>query len=176
MESFADRIKQTSKAGLYLTHGIDEGKFCWQYIQVDRLKAKIFEESIKQKAKVDARNFGEIVVSGWGQEPPELVKRKIEEQGAAYKADEDAELEAYYKSQSQVFFVTANADGRNCYYYVAVHGRMIEEFTRQLPEKNLNLASFGNIIESGWGMPTLTVQAYMKEKYGVITPQTEEAV
>ena len=53
---------------VYLVRGKNGGRPCWQYVlvkeKVEEFKAQIATGSI------DVTNFGEILYSGWGEDPP----------------------------------------------------------------------------------------------------------
>lgn len=174
-KTFIERFKQTEKSGIYLLNGRDQNKNCWYYVDVDKLKLSIFKAKVENKETINIDEFGKVIVSGWGVEPAQIVKNKIIEHGASYDAKGDAELAAYYKSKSDVFFLTAISEGKDCYYYVAVDGKLAEEFKRVCDNETPDFEDYGNIIESGWYFPSRTVIAYMKEKYGIDTPELQDA-
>lgn len=173
--SFVEQFLKTSQENIFLVKGKTDNKNCWHYVLVEPSLKRAFDLKIKAKQFIELSEYGKIIASGWGIEPPKIVKDKIEELGAYYDAENDIELASYYKSKSDVFFLTATSEGKECYYYVAVDGKLAEEFKRVCAEEAPDFADYGNIIESGWGFPSPTVIAYMKEKYGIETPEFENA-
>jgi len=173
--SFLQKFLQTSYQDIFLVKGKADNKNCWHYILVKPSLKKTFDLKIKARQFLELTDYGNVIASGWGAEPPKMVKDKVNELGASYDADSDEELAAYYKSKSDVFFLTATSEGKACYYYVAVDGKIAEEFKRVCSAETPDFADYGNIIESGWGFPSPTIIAYMKEKYSITTPELENA-
>ncbi len=64
---------------IYLSVGTYNSKYTWHYVDIDKLKLPIFLNDIKNKNKIDVAQYGKILFSGWGKEPPEDIKKKIEE-------------------------------------------------------------------------------------------------
>ena len=57
-----------------------KGKPVWHYVLLadDEETIKEFHEKIKQ-GSLDVINYGQVLKSGWGQEPPEETKKWIKE-------------------------------------------------------------------------------------------------
>jgi hypothetical protein len=62
---------------VYLVNGKDAGEDAWHYILVDKLKLPLFLAKIKQGA-LDIAEYGLVLHSGWGLEPPQHIKDTIE--------------------------------------------------------------------------------------------------
>ncbi len=82
--------KQTYSEALYIIRGKDQGCSAWHYILVPYDKINTLKEQ-KSELTIDITEFGCIVqylnragdvctASGWGEEPPEKLKKWIEEQ------------------------------------------------------------------------------------------------
>jgi hypothetical protein len=56
-----------------LVCGKDRGKPAWHYVLVEPGKVNIFKDKVAS-GTVDSAKFGEILLSGWGKDPPEDVK------------------------------------------------------------------------------------------------------
>jgi len=72
-------IQRVGKKGtIYLTSGFYNDRPNWNYVRVDSLKLPMFLRQIKTGI-IDVADYGEVLFSGWGKEPPEEIRRKIEE-------------------------------------------------------------------------------------------------
>jgi hypothetical protein len=58
---------------IFLVRGKDRGKPAWHYVLVEPGKVNIFKDKVAS-GTVDSAKFGEILLSGWGKDPPEDVK------------------------------------------------------------------------------------------------------
>lgn len=76
-ESFAARILKTKKSSLYLVHGTDQGKKAWYYVSVDPMKIPLFVKHPKGE-RIPLDEYGTVIESGWGEEPPEHIRKKYE--------------------------------------------------------------------------------------------------
>lgn len=77
MSLTTDRIKKKNKM-VYLIRGKEDGKPTWYYIELDKLKLPLLEKQ-QRKLGVDIAldTFGTVVECGWGEEPPEDVKKRM---------------------------------------------------------------------------------------------------
>ena len=71
------KISAIHKGNVYLIISPMGDNFSWYYLLLDGIKKPIFEEKIGKEA-FDLKDFGEILYSGWGQEPPVDIKQKIQ--------------------------------------------------------------------------------------------------
>ena len=74
--SFLEKIKSSRSELLYLVRGKDKGEKCWHYVMVDKFKLPLFKEKLKT-GSLDVADFGQILQSGWGENPPEDIVAKI---------------------------------------------------------------------------------------------------
>jgi hypothetical protein len=63
---------------IYLTKGRYNGVHTWHYVKVDALKQPLFQKAI-QSGNIDVTEYGEILFSGWGKEPPESISDQIKD-------------------------------------------------------------------------------------------------
>lgn len=69
--------QKKSKADLiYLVKGVDAGKAAWYYVLVERLKLQLFLKALNDDI-IHLENYGEILFSAYGEEPPEDVTNKL---------------------------------------------------------------------------------------------------
>ena len=81
--SFLDKVKSGRGSNLYLSRGRDQGRDAWFYVMVDPLKVTLFLKAYeKPGVMIDLEKYGKIIESGWGENPPEdVVKRITDEYG-----------------------------------------------------------------------------------------------
>jgi hypothetical protein len=79
---FVEAVKTSRSDLLYLIVAPDEVtmKKAWWYVQVEnKQKLPLFLERTKKQG-IKLTDYGTILYSGWGTEPPEDIKHKIKEQ------------------------------------------------------------------------------------------------
>ena len=77
--SNVDKLKSSSSNLIYLVRGKDQGKAAWHYVKVrDKAILPIFLKKA-DGGPIDVSEYGEILHSGWGENPPEDVVKDIEE-------------------------------------------------------------------------------------------------
>ncbi|KAL9961602.1 hypothetical protein ACROYT_G030573 [Oculina patagonica] len=88
LESKADvnmRFKQNPKERLYLVRGKDKGRSAWHYVMVEKPLLGLFLKQT-QGGSLDVADFGTVLKSGWGENPPERVRQEIDnKERALYK-------------------------------------------------------------------------------------------
>ena len=62
---------------VHLVRGKDRGQPAWHYVLVDEVKVSIFKEKIATDT-IDIADYGEVIKSGWGEDPPQSVKDIID--------------------------------------------------------------------------------------------------
>lgn len=76
-KSFADRIVNSGRL-VYLVRGRDNDRPAWYYVLLDRRKVALFLGRLKSKdGSVQLLDYGKILASGWGENPPDDVKKRI---------------------------------------------------------------------------------------------------
>ena len=88
LESNADvnmRYKQDPKQRFYLVRGKDRGKPAWHYVMVVKPLLGLFLKRTKG-GRLDVADFGTVLKSGWGENPPESTRKEVNtEVHALYK-------------------------------------------------------------------------------------------
>lgn len=77
--SFTNLIQSSRNELAWLVTGKDQGKDCWYYVLVEKPKLELFKAKCKTDF-VQVDDYGEILYSGWGNQPPEDIKQKIQDQ------------------------------------------------------------------------------------------------
>ena len=84
LESEADvnmKYDENASERIYLVRGKDRGKPAWHYVQVEKALLPLFLRRTNG-GSLDVADFGHILKSGWGKDPPENVRTNINEMGA----------------------------------------------------------------------------------------------
>ncbi len=72
--------KKSALTGVvFLVHGTDKDKPIWHYVLVDRPKLASFKHTLK-KSSIDVAQYGKVLYSGWGENPPPEIARAVSEQ------------------------------------------------------------------------------------------------
>jgi hypothetical protein len=79
--SYLAKLASSRTDLVYWVTGKEQGRDCWYYVLVDKPKLELFKAKLKS-SYIQLYDYGKIIYSGWGKEPPEEIKRKIEEQFA----------------------------------------------------------------------------------------------
>lgn len=80
MPNFADLVKTSRSDLVYLARmkEIPSGKDAWYYVQLrNRALVPVFLEKIK--IEIELTEYGDVLFSGWGTEPPAEIRKKVEE-------------------------------------------------------------------------------------------------
>ena len=80
LESNADvnmRYKQDPKDRCYLVRGKDRGRPAWHYVMVSKTLLGLFLKRTKG-GRLDVADFGTILKSGWGENPPERTRKEVD--------------------------------------------------------------------------------------------------
>lgn len=71
--------KKLQEGKVFLIRGKDNGMPEWHYVFVPHDKINQLRKQ-KSGANVDVTDFGKIIKSGWGDDPPPEIVKKIEEE------------------------------------------------------------------------------------------------
>ena len=71
-----DRLFNKSRF-VYLIRGKDRSKQAWHYVLVDEDKVEAFKSKISS-GTIDVADYGKVLKSGWGENPPKDISRKID--------------------------------------------------------------------------------------------------
>jgi hypothetical protein len=64
---------------LFLVKGIDDNRPAWYYVLVERLKLPMFKRALNDNI-IHLEEYGKILYSAYGEDPPEEIKRKVREE------------------------------------------------------------------------------------------------
>ena len=74
-----DPKKKMQAELIYLVKGIDAGRNAWYYVLVERLKVQMFLKALNDDI-IHLENYGVILYSAYGDEPPAAVTDKLKEE------------------------------------------------------------------------------------------------
>lgn len=74
--SFVARLERERDDLLYLIRGNSGGRRCWYYVLIEPLKRERFLRAVKA-GSLDVSDYGQILYSGFGDDPPEDVEESI---------------------------------------------------------------------------------------------------
>ena len=74
--TWEDRIL-TELRLVYLVRGKDRDRVAWHYVLVDRDKIEAFKAKV-DTGTIDVADYGEVLYSGWGKDPPKHIVRKVD--------------------------------------------------------------------------------------------------
>ncbi|KLT22660.1 hypothetical protein wVul_1025 [Wolbachia endosymbiont of Armadillidium vulgare str. wVulC] len=77
--SFADATRRSRSDLIYLVRGKDRGRSAWHYVLIDKEKREMFLAK-SRTGSIDVADYGEILYSGWGEDPPQAIVDKINEE------------------------------------------------------------------------------------------------
>ncbi|MDG7056466.1 MAG: hypothetical protein LKM44_03195 [Wolbachia endosymbiont of Meromenopon meropis] len=77
--SFANATRRSRSDLIYLVRGKDRGKSAWHYVLIDKNKREMFLAK-SRTGSMDVADYGEILYSGWGEDPPQKIIDKINEE------------------------------------------------------------------------------------------------
>lgn len=77
--SWVSKIESERGDQVYLVRGEDRGRQAWHFVLVDKLKLSLFLKKIATKS-LDLEDCGKVLYSGWGEDPPEAIVKKVEDE------------------------------------------------------------------------------------------------
>ena len=150
LESEADvnmKCNENASDRIYLVRGMDRGKPVWHYVLVEKALLPLFLRRTKG-GSLDVADFGLILTSGRGKDPPENVRKNINEMGATFPdtqsqtvlhvASKSASLEIVDLLVKHKADVNANdMDGFTPLHLAAMHGNI--QVVKKLVETNADV-------------------------------------
>ena len=150
LESEADvnmKYNENARKRIYLVRGKDRGKLAWHYIQIEKALLPLFLKRTNGDS-LDVADFGLVLRSGWGKDPPENVRKNIYEMGATFPdtqsqtvlhvASKSASLEIVDLLVKHKADVNANdMDGFTPLHLAAMHGNI--QVVKKLVETNADV-------------------------------------
>lgn len=77
---FTDIVSSSRADNIYLVRGHDiTSRAAWYYVMVEKTKKRIFEIEAK-RGQINLTDYGNILYSGYGENPPEDMKQKMKDE------------------------------------------------------------------------------------------------
>ena len=141
------KYNENASQRIYLVRGKDRGKPAWHYVQVEKVLLPLFLRHTNG-GDLDVADFGLVLKSGWGKDPPENVQKNINEMGATFPdtqsqtvlhvASKSASLEIVDLLINYKADVNANdMDGFTPLHLAAMHGNI--QVVKKLVETNADV-------------------------------------
>ena len=141
------KYNENANKRIYLARGKDRGKLAWHYVQVEKALLPLFLRRTNG-GSLDVADFGLVLKSGWGEDPPENVRTNINEMGATFPdtqsqtvlhvASKSASLEIVDLLVKHKADINANdADGFTPLHLAAMHGNI--QVVKKLVENNADV-------------------------------------
>ncbi len=79
-KSFASSVSSSRTDCIYLVRGNDStSRAAWYYVMVDKPKKRLFEIDAK-RGQIQLTDYGKIIYSGYGENPPDDMKKKMKDE------------------------------------------------------------------------------------------------
>ena len=78
-------------SNIHIVRGNDKGKAAWHYILVDEEKLEAFKVNIAASGSIDVADYGKVLLSGWGQDPPQEKCDSIDKKYARFICPKETE-------------------------------------------------------------------------------------
>ncbi len=78
-KSFLQQVSTGRKELVYLVTGTHQDRAAWHYVQVDKARMVHFEHGLKGGA-LNVGEYGTVLYSGWGEQPPQYIIEELEAQ------------------------------------------------------------------------------------------------
>ena len=167
------KYNENASERIYLVRGKDRGKPAWHYVLVEKALLPLFLRRTNG-GSLDVADFGRVLKSGWGKDPPENVRKNINEMGATFPdtqsqtvlhvASKSASLEIVDLLVKHKADINANdADGFTPLHLAAMYGNI--QVVKKLVDADLNLKVDGKDAADLARMNEETeIEEYLKSK------------
>ena len=93
------KYKENAKDRIYLVSGKNKGEQAWDYVQVEKALLPLFLRSTNG-GSLNVADFGLVLKSGWGKDPPEELRKNITEMSTFPETQSQTVLHVASKSAS----------------------------------------------------------------------------
>ena len=178
------KYNENASERIYLVRGKDRGKLAWHYVFVEKALLPLFLRRTNGSS-LDVADFGLVLEGGWGKDPPENVRKNINEMGATFPdtqsqtvlhvASKSASLEIVDLLVKHKADINANdADGFTPLHLAAMYGNI------QVVKKLVELDADVNLKVGGKDAADLAqmneeteIEEYLKPKRSLLQRDSE---
>lgn len=75
--NIVDKIIKSKNSAIYLITAKEQGKDCWFYVKVNKIKQPLLEAALKI-GEFSVTDYGQVLYSGWGAEPDSEVAALVD--------------------------------------------------------------------------------------------------
>ena len=171
------QYKENPRERIYLVRGKDRGKPAWHYVLVEKLLFGLFLKRT-QGGSLDVEDFGKVLKSGWGVDPPAGTKDKILEDGGDIFNEIPGETLLHVATRNNNTEIiellvdfgssdvnTQDKEGFAPLHIAAIHGNM--HAVKKLVELGANVNQALPVGEIARVNEELDIEKYLKSKMGV---------
>ena len=168
--------KENSTKRFYLVRGKDKGRAAWQYVLVKKHLLGLFLKRLKG-GSLNVADFGAILRSGWGRDPPKGTRDKILEEGdfkeipgvtvlhiASKKNNEPEIIDLLVKSGANVN--AQDAEGFTPLHMATIHGnlKIVKKLVDLEADVNIVTTDGKNAVELAHLNEELEIEEYLESK------------
>ena len=180
LENNADvsiRDKHYPKERIFLVRGKGKGKPAWHYVDVRKAVTGLFHKRIKD-GSVDVADFGTILASGWGKDPPNIKKEEIAKVDFAVttetksktalhiacEIDDETIIELLVKYGADIN--ACEADGLTPLQLAAIHGniQVVKKLVELKADVNLTTVDGKDAADYAQMNEETEIEEYLKSK------------
>ena len=168
--------KENSTERFYLVRGKESGRAAWHYVLVKKHLLGLFLK-LTNGGSVNVADFGDVLRSGWGEDPPEGTRDKILEEGdfkeipgvtvlhiASKENNEPEIIDLLVKSGANVN--AQDAEGFTPLHMAAIHGnlKIVKKLVDLEADVNIATTDGKNAAELAHLNEELEIEEYLESK------------
>ena len=170
--------KQNTNERIYLVRGKDRGKPVWHYVLVERHLFGLFlKRTNGARGSLDVADFGTVLRSGLGQDPPESIREQISEIGNVESKEIPGETLLHVASRNnnaEIIDLLVNygawdvnardAEGFTPLHIAAIHGNM--QVVKKLVDLKADVSQAVAVVDMAHLNEETEIEEYLKSKIG----------
>ena len=168
--------KENSTDRIYLVRGKDRGRAAWYHVLAKKHLLGLFLK-VTNGGSLDVADFGDVLGSGWGEDPPEGTRDKILEEGdfkeipgvtvlhiASKENNEPEIIDLLVKSGANVN--AQDAEGFTPLHMAAIHGnlKIVKKLVDLEADVNIVTTDGKNAVELAHLNEELEIEEYLESK------------
>ena len=170
------RLEEDPINRVYLVRGKDKGKPAWHYVKVEKHLLGLFLKRAKE-GNLDVADYGTVLESGWGNNPPEDTRKKIVKKAETRFQEIRGETLLHVASRNNsteiidllvkngAWDVNArDAEGFTPLHMAAIHGNM--QAVKKLVDLGADVNQAVAILDFAYMNEEREIEEYLKSKIG----------